>query len=228
MVNGSFISLGLPPSRPQEPFAAFNEKIVQTIEKAICTAWQLLAASKRLNLATESEIVITTALQESIIDVLNNNYVEGFVPEIFQQPTRDASVKDFSGDYLEKKPDLAFFISSAQPLSTNKGLFYECKPIGNVGKYLGYSGLQRFCDGRYAWAMPHAGMIGYVQRKKAPLTAEAAIKENVANGALVVESHCDAHVDYYPIWMSVHRRDFKLLNGKAPGPITIRHIWLQS
>lgn len=228
MIGTQFVSLGLPPVRPQEPFQAFDDEIVQKIEQAICVAWQLLAASKRLDLATASEKAITAALQESIIDVLNNDYVAGFVPEVFQQPTRDASVADYSGKYLEKKPDLTFFISSATPLSANKGLFFECKPIGNIGTYLGQDGLQRFCDGRYAWAMPHAGMIGYVQRKTVPLTAEQAIQANVTDGTLVVESHGDAAAAYHPIWVSVHRRNFTLLNGNASGSITVRHIWLKA
>lgn len=227
-MNGpSFVSLGTPPLRPQEPFPAFDDDIVQKIEQAICVAWRLLVTSAKLDLTAAPEKVITTELQASIIDVLNNEHVEGFVPEIFQQPSRDASVVDFSGKFLEKKPDLAFFISSATPLSPNKGLFFECKPIGNVGTYLGVDGLERFCDGRYAWAMPHAGMIGYVQRKTAPLTAQDAIEEKVKAGTLAVESHyADATATYHPIWVSVHSRHFKLQNGNVPGSISVRHIWL--
>lgn len=227
MTCAPFVSLGLPPARPTEPFPAFGDDIVQKIEQAICVAWKLLALSGNLDLTSASEKAITAALQESIVDVLNNAYVDGFVPEIFQQPARDPSVVDYSRERLEKKPDLAFFISSAKPLSVNKGLFFECKPIGNVGTYLGHDGLQRFCDGRYAWAMPHAGMIGYVQRKTAPLTAQDAIQTNIRDGTLVVESHFgDPKAAYHPIWVSVHARNFKLLNGNAPGSIVVRHIWL--
>lgn len=229
MIDSSFANLGLPPVRPQEPFPAFDDDIIQKIEQAICFAWRLLAVSKKLDLKSASEKAITTALQECIIDVLNSAYVDGFVPEIFQQPIRDASVVDFSGKHLEKKPDLAFFVSSATPLSANKGLFFECKPIGNVGTYLGHDGLGRFCDGRYAWAMPHAGMIGYVQRKTAPLSAQDAIQANATSGTLVVKSHYgDPKATYHPIWVSVHSRTFKLLNGNSPGPITVRHIWLRT
>ena len=229
MIGASFISLGLPPTRPQEPFQAYDEHIVEKIEKAICAAWQLLKKSGVVDLATAAETEITAALQDSIIDVLNCGCVEGFVPEIFQQPARDASVRDYSGKYLEKKPDLAFTVMSAKPLSANKGLFFECKPIGNVATYFGINGLERFCDGRYAWAMPHAGMIGYVQRKSAPLSAQDAIEESVTAGSLVVQSHCgDGAASYHPIWVSVHERKFTLQNGSPPGSITIRHIWLKA
>jgi len=113
------------------------------------------------------------------------------------------------------------------PLSINKGIFFECKPIGNIETYFGENGLKRFCDGRYAWAMPHAGMIGYVQRKSVPLTAKDAIEKKVENGDLVLNSHYgDTSSTYHPIWVSVHSRSFVLLNGNKPGPIVIRHLWL--
>lgn len=227
MIKPAFVSLGTPPRRPQAPFAAFDDGIVEIIEKAICEAWRRLKTSTSLDLTSASEKAITTELQESIVDVLNDGNVDGFVPEIFAQPVRDASVVDYSGKYLEKKPDLTFHIQSAAPLSPNKGYFFECKPIGNVSTYLGRNGLERFCDGRYAWAMPHAGMIGYVQRKTSPLTAQDAIEEHVNNKTLVVNSHYgDTTATYHPIWVTIHSRDFALLNGNAPGPILIRHVWL--
>ena len=227
MTKPTFISLGIPPSRPPAPYPAYDDHIVKTIEKAICAAWGLLKASGSLDLATASEVAITRALQDFIIDVLNSGCVNGFVPEIFAQPSRDSSVADYTDEHLEKKPDLTFTISTAKPLSVHKGVFFECKPIGNVGAYFGVNGLGRFCDGRYAWAMPHAGMIGYIQRKTSPFTVQDAIEKHVNDGTLVVISHYgDAAATYHPVWISVHARDFTLQNGNAPGPILIRHIWL--
>lgn len=229
MTKSMFVSLGVPPTRPAEPFPAYDDYIVNTIEQAICYAWDLMKGTASINLATASEVEITHALQELIIDVLNNGYVEGFVPEIFAQPSRDASVTDYTGKYLEKKPDLTFTIPTARPLAAHKGIFFECKPIGSVTNYFGSDGLGRFCDGRYAWAMPHAGMIGYVQRTTSPLTAKEAIVEKINTGTLSVLSHSeDSSAMHYPVWVTVHARDFTLKNGNAPGPISIRHIWLNT
>ena len=98
-----------------------------------------------------------------------------------------------------------------------------------MGTYLGVDGLGRFCDGRYAWAMPHAGMIGYVQRKTSPLTARDAIKTSIEEGSLIVNSqYCDIAASYHTVWVSVHDRDFTLSNGNSPGSILIRHLWLNS
>lgn len=223
----SFTSLGTPPIRPIEPFPAFDDKIIKTMEKAICEAWNQLRHSARIDLSTASETAITKELQESIIDVMNNGSVAGFCSELFNQPSRDASVTDYSGKYIEKKPDLTLYLSKPLPLSVNKGVFFECKPIGNIANYLGENGLERFCDGRYAWAMPHAGMIGYVQRQTPPFTAKEAIEANVKSGKLTLDNHYeDTSATYHPIFVSVHSRHFYLLNGNPPGPIAIRHLWL--
>jgi hypothetical protein len=229
MTKNMFVSLGVPPARPSEPFPAYDGHIINTIEKAICYAWELLKVSKSINLTIALETEITDALQQSIIDVLNNNLVKGFIPEIFAQPSRDASVSDHTGQFLEKKPDLTFTIPTARPLSVHKGIFFECKPIGSISKYFGSDGLERFCDGRYAWAMPHAGMIGYVQRIKPPISAKEAIEEKVKTGALLVLSHGeDLSATYHPVWVTVHARNFALKNGNAPGSISVRHIWLST
>ena len=229
MTKNMFVSLGVPPARPSEPFPAYDDHIINTIERAICYAWELLKSSKSLDLATSHETEITSALQRSIIDVLNENCVEGFVPEIFSQPSRDASVSDYTGHYLEKKPDLTFTIPTARPLAVHKGIFFECKPIGSISNYFGIDGLERFCDGRYAWAMPHAGMIGYVQRTKSPLNAKDAVEEKVGAGTLLVLTHgADIRATYHPVWVTTHARNFTLNNGSAPGPISVRHIWLNT
>ena len=158
---------------------------------------------------------------------MNNGSVDGFWPELFNQPARDASVEDYTGNFIEKKPDLTIKLSKPLPLSPNKGLFFECKPLGSISNYFGKNGLERFCDGRYAWAMTHAGMIGYVQRQTSPMTAKEAIEKKVNTGELILEKHyADPMATYHPIWVTVHARNFVLTNGQKPGPIVIRHLWL--
>ncbi|GHU17524.1 hypothetical protein FACS189475_01470 [Betaproteobacteria bacterium] len=90
-------------------------------------------------------------------------------------------------------------------------------------------GVMRFQNGNYAWAMPHAGMIGYVaaghhtgakdalakkwfQVKPAPCAPLFAMVEDRSMSPVVV--------------ISTHSRSFVLRNGEAPGNIMLRHIWL--
>jgi hypothetical protein len=227
MTGMPFEDLGTPPKRLDLSFPAYSDEIIKTVETAICAAWFLLKKSATLNLNTANETQITAALQDSIIDVLNFGCVDGFFPEIFNQPVRDASVVDFTKVWHEKKPDLTFSIHTVSPLASTRGIFFECKPIGNITNYFGMDGLLRFCDGRYAWAMPHAGMIGYVQRKTEPLTAKTAISDEISSNNLsVLSEYDDSRPDYYTLHVSEHDRPFTLINGKAPGSIRIRHLWL--
>lgn len=225
----AFSNLGKPPVTKHLPFPALEDKVVKIIEEAICVAWNRLKTSCVLNLKKANEKNITKELQRELVEVLDESLVSGFVSDIFNIPTRDASVEDHTGKLIDKKPDLTFYLSSSRPLSVNKGLFFECKPIGNIATYFGQHGLKRFCDGRYAWAMPHAGMIGYVRRKKSPMTAKDAAQNEVDSGKLkVINQGADNSVTYASIWETSHERSYALSSGAAPGPIKIRHLWLDS
>jgi hypothetical protein len=229
MIDSEFESLGKAPRRAEPPFEPLDGNLVKTLEKAICLAWHWLKESQIIDLSTAAETDITTKLQASIIDVLNSGKVEGFVSEIFQNPVRDGSICSYDNKLNGKQPDLAFYIAPAKPLHQDKGFFYECKPIGNIATYFGVDGLGRFCDGRYAWAMPHAGMIAYVQRKTSPLTAEDALENHVEGQPLTIDAKFeDKDVTFHSIWVSVHPRSYPMANGKPPGPISIRHLWLPS
>ncbi len=82
----------------------------------------------------------------------------------------------------------------------------------------------------YAWAMPHAGMIGYVAAghrtdAKASLIERWTHTKSPAPCAPLygmVEDHSMNPV----IAISIHARTFMLRNGEAPGNIMLRHMWL--
>ena len=222
MTRPLFDDLGQPPEE-QEPFPAYPRRVLEIIEKAICMAWQQLVAEGRLNLRAVGEDAITKALQVCLIDIMNKEKVEGYVAGVFGQPSRGSAVPDYTEIRLNKQPDLTFTLLSARPLAINRGLFYECKSVGSVSEYMGSNGIGRFTRGDYASAMSHAGMLAYVQRTSPPLTAQAAIEEAAENGTLAVLSH---FADGHPVYITVHSREFTLPNGKPPGEITIRHIWL--
>ena len=226
MLRFPFDDLGQPPDE-QEPFPAYPRRVIEIVEKAICMAWQQLVAEGRLDLRVAREDTITKALQVHLVDIMNKKKVKGYDARVFGQPGRGSAVPDYTETRLNKQPDLTFTFLSARPLAINRGLFYECKSVGPPGEYLGPNGIGRFTEGDYASAMPHAGMLAYVQRKKEPLTAQVAIEAAVKNGALTVLSHfADTKVTYHPVHVSVHSRYFTLPNGKSPGEISIRHIWL--
>src|SRR5258708_31137479 len=116
-----------------------------------------------VELASASEPVITLRMQDALEVILNSVAVNGFSPAVFGPPIRGQELEDVSQKKLEKRPDLTFQQHVAVPATRHHALFFECKVLGRgrtVGDYV-KDGVRRFCDGRYAWAMPHAGMIAY-------------------------------------------------------------------
>lgn len=218
-----FYSLGVGTTVSGIPYSPWPSIYIDTIENAIFAAWEALKSSDP-DLGGKNETQITTALQRSLIDLLNRDSIEGFVCEIFGIPTRDASVTDYLGN-IEKKPDLTFYCHTAKPLCILRAHFYECKPIGSSEVYIGNDGLERFLDGRYAWAMPHAGMIAYVKRKRqvdalSELTSKLGSPQSLVGipTASISKKGCS-------VITTEHKRHFTV-DGQLPGNIRIRHLWL--
>jgi hypothetical protein len=224
-----FKNLGEGPSVDAPPFGGWADETIRIVEKAIRSAWKSVVLDTSLDVSTANETAITAVLQHYLVELLNLETVEGFISDVFPPPTRDSSVADYTGRYLEKKPDLTFYCQQVRPVSNHRALFFECKPIGSVSVYLGGDGLGRFLDGRYAWAMPHAGMIGYVQKRRKPKDAESLIRANLTQDSEVnIGLTVDAGVPEDHVVVTEHRRDFLLTNGRTPGNIKIRHLWLDS
>lgn len=185
-------------------------------------------------LASGKEAELTAMLQDSLTDLLATASVHGFSAAVFGAPIRGQEIEDYSGLYIEKRPDLTFPRLSARPAINHNALFYECKILGRgrtLDDYIG-EGVARFENGNYAWAMPQAGMIAYV--------AEAIWEGNACealSGRWTHATNAAPHCPVVPteedlsslpvIAISIHARKFILRNGEVPGNITLRHIWLQ-
>lgn len=228
-------NLGSRPPKMQAPFPAWDKRAIMLVEQAILISWNSLMASSehRRDVAAGSEVQVTVMLTDALELLLNSGSLRGFSPAVFAPPIRGQELEDCSGERREKRPDLTFLRYSSVPASSLNGLFFECKLLGRgrtLGKYVN-DGLARFLDGRYAWAMPHAGMLAYVQ------------PDEFCGGALHELQHFwDSHpqpvpckparrteVDaksIAPVAISTHARPFRLRNGLPAGQIVIRHLWL--
>jgi hypothetical protein len=225
----NFRNLGESPSVDDAPFPGWADETIRIVEEAIRSAWKSVLSDGSIDVKTENEVAITDALQQHLVRLLNLETVEGFNSDVFPPPTRDSSVSDFSGKYLEKRPDLTIYCQHVRPVSIHRAFFFECKPIGNIGIYLGANGLERFLDGRYAWAMPHAGMIGYVQKRRKPKDAESLLNSNLNKDSSVFTNLIvNGSLAKDPVVITEHPRHFQLRNGRTPGSIQIRHLWLDS
>lgn len=230
-----FNNLGLPPSPKFEaPFPAWSHRDIQLVEQAIVSAWQHLmhSSSTQSVLNSGSEVEISVQLIEVLESILNAGLIKGFTGRRFCPPVRGQELDDATGKQLEKRPDLTFRLTSSQPYTQHNALFFECKRISPKTRVSDYvnEGLVKFCDQRYAWGMPHAGMLAYVQNLVPPPQAKNELEKYWAkHPRSSTVPLCDVAIDtsgVISVAITKHRRYLSLPNGNAPGDITLRHLWL--
>lgn len=148
----------------QPPFRnPFSDSQLQTIEEALLMAWPEVQAT-----ADEVEVDITARLVRRL-DALMNDEAEpvlGFTADIYETLDRGNELEDYRGEELEKRPDITFRPTGRAtnlPGKRHWGLFCECKRVGPNRTAVIYckDGLVRFIEGKYAWAVSIAMMIGY-------------------------------------------------------------------
>lgn len=211
----------------------FPMGILVCIEKAVKEAAHYVFEC-HTNARDYSEVVINRLLHERLNDMLQENTFDYFTYDVFQDVVRDASVtsyllKDGTHKHLEKKPDLTFklvgSIRSHVRNRTNDGLFVECKLVdtNNSKTVAGYclSGIARYINGEYAWAMQNAMMIAYsksVTPSVFPQVEKYLTKNNSLN---LSESEMSKNGKCYT---SFHDRSWTYFDNSKPGQIEIRHL----
>lgn len=230
-------NLGTPPAGPP-PYAPWTAHHLRTVERAISIAWGRLMSEPAFVtwVQTAIERDITIQLQKQLISLLNTKEVRGFSAALFAPPIRGQEVENHSGSEKEKRPDLTFPRLAARPVDTQNAQFYECKIIGRGRTLDNYhnEGVMRFVDGRYAWGMPHAGMIAYVSPPH-PAVADVALSGYwsqvhsgaFASGKLTGKLQVD-RANGVAVAISVHQRTFPLHNQQRSGDIALRHLWLSA
>ena len=219
-------------------FNAMGRTFRRNIEDAIRHAWQRVRASPSwAALAAAGEVQLSVRLQEELNAMLDAHPapVPGWDGDVFQDVVRGAEICDFSGQKLEKRPDLTFRLCGRVRELGNRsyrGLFVECKVVDathSVHRYCA-EGLERFLCGDYAWAMPEGMMLGYVRgAHTVPGTLTPHLAERKAQ-YLVRRAprrrRGEAHVAW-PVFVSLHGRRFKLPSVAQPVPIEVGHLWLE-
>ena len=230
-----FNNIGLPPSpKFDAPYPAWSQKNIQIVELAVVSAWQYLIhdAAAKLCLNGQTEVEISVKLIAVLEGILNAASIKGFAGRRFCPPARGQELVDVTGEKLEMRPDISIRLVSSKPYTQHNSLFFECKRISTKRRVADYinEGLIKFCDQRYAWGMPHAGMLAYVQnlnpRPQAKIELEKHWAKNPTSPTLPL---CDVIVERSgPISVTItkHKRHLPLPNGDASGDITLRHIWL--
>ena len=237
-----FSSLGSPPSiKLDAPYPAWSQKNIHIVELAIASAWNTIVNDALLHeacalhlLSDATEVEVSVKLVEILESMLNSGSTEGFNGRRFSPPVRGQELTDVTGTELEKRADISIRLQSSKPYSQYNSLFFECKRISAKRLIADYvnKGLVKFCDQRYAWGMPHAGMLAYVQNlDPAPHPRVELEKYWVKNPTSETLPNCEPTIDgsgAVSVTITKHKRQKTLPNGSAPSDITIRHLWLST
>jgi len=223
----------------QLPHPSVSLRFRLVIENAIRATWERMVTNGRpgFDLQSATEDVITHELYERLYDeVFDKGIIDGFDREIVSSIHREPKIRNFNGKNLDKMPDMfvSFVDRPGGIMHSQHGLFIECKPIDKehpVGSAYCDEGVIRFVRGDYAWTMREALMIGYVRpeytviklseafaKRKEPLLTNSPPKTcNKSRGTAYSK----------PVYFSEHNRSFRYQNGtRKPGPIVVRHLWL--
>lgn len=221
---------------PNKPFPKATFRV---IVEAFVEAWRLLREDPKdgfkLDGATEDSI--TLELRDRLMnEVLDNPKFPAFNSANFSV-CREAKFESYNRSSPDKMPDLYVNVirDCRLGLRSADGLFVECKPVGRAtpaGKDYCDKGIIRFVAGEYAWAMPHALMIGYAATGYTiPKKLKAAIdkrKVDLKTDGTVTKcrgGNLGRHTQH--LHETTHRRGFIYVQTKAAAPeIVIQHLWL--
>lgn len=225
-----------PLALPNPPFPRATQLVVV---KAIVEAWRVLRDEPRrgFDLSKATEDQITLELRNCLVDdVLESGRIKGFDPETFVV-SREPKYESYDRTHPDKMPDLhvAVMRDCRPGQRSADGIFVECKPVDRdrtAGAAYCDKGLIRFVKGEYAWAMPHALMVGYadtgytvdVKLKVALGTRKRRLK---TSGDVVKGTRGNLGGYAQDLHQTTHKRGFTYPATKTKAPeITIDHVWL--
>jgi len=219
-------------------FPRWGKTQLQCVEMAIKQAWKNIKVEHPELLASRSEEDVTNLLCLEMEAIMQSKSVSGFGTSRFETLVRGAKAEDYDGKHIEKAPDLTLRRKGRHPgiVSTHfEALFIECKLIEKGKTPLKYivAGIRRFVVGEYAWAMPHAMMLGYVRDGKIlPDGLMDSYERNKGKQVVLLcipqGAECTQTSDSTPpqTFTTLHKRPWKHGEYGEPGDIELRHIWL--
>lgn len=222
------------------PYPAFGLLEIAAVDQALRIAWRELVAmqnSRGIDLDIAGEVEISEHLAD-VLDTLSaarpaalpKAYLDNFVVA-----HRETSLINYSGKSISKQPDLTIQ-PRVQPRPGIKArlrcLFVEAKiydPVRTAANYV-RTGLVRFVNGDYAWAMPQGFMIAYVRGALVDATTQLTAffkRKNNATELLVVGMPTASAATTSPprLVQTTHRREWPTARF-LPGDIIVFHLWL--
>lgn len=235
---------GLMTSGLTAAYAAFParipEALVTVVQNTLSVAWQILLQAVQsgefsICMATEDQITERLHLILGELHAAGDDSVSGLSQ--FETSAREANLRSFDGKHLDRQPDLTFrplrgFIQTRNTVPT--AIFVECKPVDSTHPIAGTycrTGLVRFVNGDYAWAVDRAMMLAYVRNI---CHLPQGLSSCLANQSLAQELNLLGNlqpalptINGETVCMSQHDRRFCLPGSNlSVGSITVHHLWL--
>ena len=235
MDNAGFFAAGV---NYQLPHPSIDKAVLIVTHNALRRAFALLRDTD-FSLGSAHEDQVTQQLHWILEDRLRQSgEVPGFDERVFRKVWRAPEVTNFDGKHPAKKPDLVFEIVRDETLvlSSQDALFVECKLVGKqhpVGTVYCKSGISRFIDGDYAWAMQEAMMLGYVRHgytilgSLKPILSSAAYHAQLGQPTTIeLVPECVSGPLAEQLHTTSHNRHFDWPHGKGHAKtIQLFHSW---
>lgn len=237
----TYTNLGTPP-RGSVIYPAWNPGFIKVVDQALSKAWHDLVDNDASVLETKDEDIITDCLLNNLTNLRRRSEIPGFNDAFFSLPSRDAKLPDCDGNSIDQMPDITIRLAKCRSGiadDRHDALFFECKvldPSRGLDSYR-VDGIDRFLSGRYAWRMPHAGMLAYVFDRRDTIPTNALITYSKRkNKGITIAEHlrllglptkvvCASTPLVSEIAMTEHDRLAPVVDGKTFA-ISLRHMWL--
>ncbi len=236
---GSLIRRALARQAPY-PYPGFDRLEIAAVDQALRIAWRELLAvqgERRINLTSAGELEISEHLAQ-VLDTLSGAkpaalpkaYIENFAVA-----HRETALTNYSARSISKQPDLTIQPRVQPRPGINarlRCLFVEAKiydPTRTTANYV-RSGLIRFINGDYAWAMPEGFMLAYVRDVVVEASTQLSsffTRTNTAAEFLLVGNPARSPISRRQprLIETVHNRSWPDAEFQ-PGNITVFHLWL--
>lgn len=224
------LRLAKPPSSAPQSFT-WDPAMVLWVEQLIKRSWKKVKRHVRLT-GPVRETRLNTLLRRELLEELDRMVKRG-IPSFVTVITSSEEVPDYKGSLVENKPDLVVRVDSYK--QQWNALFIECKVLSRSATLSSYGvqGMARFVNGKYAWTMTHAMMLGYCVgpdhiAKKARPSLDSYLKRSNLRRSLINTGACDLGAKLSSqLVVTEHKRSFKL-GGHSFNNLKLRHMWLQA
>lgn len=206
------------------PLTSWNKSLIVSIQRAIESSWKQIIQE---NLCDLDENNITDKLRTALEGVIDADLFSSHISKGEELPSYDNAS-------IDKRPDITIRRIESYPglrgtkLHQQDGLFIECKIVINkktsIRRYI-EDGIERFTDGRYAWGMRHAMMLGYL---KEDIELSTDLKKNLES----LQKNTQ-YIEYlsstlHQVQTTIHPRNWVHPEYGQSSEIRIDHIWLKT